>query len=333
MITRREFLISSAVALSLSARPDVGAAVAGAALPLFDAHCHLKSADLQRYPRIASPGAPSYGSSGASAVLPSARAGETPEVEQVIRWMDANQVEAAAAVQHRGTYGFDNHYILDCADRFPARFAPVVVLDAQDAATPAAVHDLVKTHGLAGVRLTGMATDDGQFPWLSSAAALNTWAAANDAGLAVDLMTTPPGRSPPAIAEFKRLAQRYPRVRLVLDHVAWPNPEGPSDYGLDALQRSLTEHGNIYYKFSTINLDFLRAAQVDAADMLQHVVQIYGADHVLWGSDIGNSAGTYAEMVNRMLAACSRLSDTQRRQVLHDTGRAVFVRGGHSGRA
>ena len=45
----------------------------------------------------------------------------------------------------------------------------------------------------------------------------------------------------------------------------------------------------------------------------------------MWGSDIGTSSGTYAEMVERGLAAATLLDEGERRKVLHDTGRRVFA--------
>lgn len=324
MYTRRKALLSAASATLLPwLLPE---AQAGADLPFkfFDAHAHLRSEDRTRYPRVATPpaagGPPGPPNGGAQ--------GETPEVDRVLHWMDQNGVAGAAAVQHRATYGYDNSYILDSTDLHPDRLVPVTVLNAEDPATPDKVHSLVASHGLAGVRLTGMRAADGTFPWLDSSHALQTWAAINELGLVMDLMTTPPGNSPLAIAELLKLAPRFPNARLVLDHVAWPDAQGAPDFGLDGPHREFAAHKNIYYKFSTINIDLLAAAQVPASDMLRHVVDVYGADHVLWGSDIGNSAGTYAEMVHKMVAAAAKLNATEQQQVLHDTGKAVYVRGG-----
>lgn len=336
MTTRRQLMVTAATA-PLWWRLGITAERAGPRL--FDAHAHLITGDRTRYPRpapaagAAPGGAPGAGTGmsaapGAAAGPNSAGIRETPEVDSVIRWMDASGVAGAAAVQHRGTYGYDNSYILDSVDRHPDRFVPVVVLDAQDAKTPAQVREYVKTHGLAGVRLTGMRAADGTFPWIDSEAAQATWAAANELGLVVDLMSTPPGTQPEVIADYSKLAQKYPNVRLVLDHVAWPAAEGAPDYGIDAGHRELARHRNVYYKFTTINLDMLRDARVSEPDMLRHVVDVYGADHVLWGSDIGNSAGAYGEMVQRIVAATGKLNDAERRQVLHDTGKGVFARGG-----
>ena len=204
----------------------------------------------------------------------------------------------------------------------------MVVLDAEEPNTPDLVRQLIDQHGLAGVRLTGTRGSDGGFPWLESPAAQRTWAAVNAAGLVMDLMTLPPGSSAPAMAAYARLARQYPQTRLVLDHCAWPDASGPPDFGLSAEHRGLLAHRNIYFKFTTVNLESLRAAHVSPIDALRHFVAVLGADRLMWGSDVGNSAGLYGEMVSRIVAASSRLSKRDRRQLLHDTGQMVMVAGG-----
>jgi L-fuconolactonase len=324
MYTRRKVLLATAAATLLPWRGNKTEAQSGLPFRFFDAHAHLRSEDLVRYPRAAAPPA-----AGAPPGPPNGGAqGETPEVDRVLHWMDENGVAGGAAVQHRASYGYDNHYILDSSDRHPDRLVPVTVLDAEDPATPEQVRSLVAAHGLAGVRLTGMRAANGSFPWLDSSNALLTWGVINELGLVMDLMTTPPGSSPPAIAELLRLAPRFPKARLVLDHIAWPDAQGAPEFGIDGPHRELAAHKNIYYKFSTINIDLLVAAQISPAEMLRHVVDVYGADHVLWGSDIGNSAGTYTEMVHKMVSAAAHLNAQEQQLVLHDTGKAVYIRGG-----
>jgi predicted TIM-barrel fold metal-dependent hydrolase len=63
--------------------------------------------------------------------------------------------------------------------------------------------------------------------------------------------------------------------------------------------------------------------------VLRRAVDMFGADHVMWGSDIGTSSGTYKDMVRRMLDASRLLTADERLAVWHDTGRRVFVKGGH----
>jgi predicted TIM-barrel fold metal-dependent hydrolase len=52
---------------------------------------------------------------------------------------------------------------------------------------------------------------------------------------------------------------------------------------------------------------------------------MFGADKVMWGSDIGTSAGTYKEMIRRAIESTALLNDVERRKILHDTGRRLLL--------
>jgi predicted TIM-barrel fold metal-dependent hydrolase len=70
---------------------------------------------------------------------------------------------------------------------------------------------------------------------------------------------------------------------------------------------------------------WIRDAGASSKSVLRRMVDLYGADRVMWGSDIGTSAGAYHEMVTRALDACALLTDTERRAVMYETGRRVFA--------
>lgn len=305
---------------------------------MFDGHLHPVSDDTQRYPRVPDAGNPAAAFPGAFVMPPgvggqpgglgSTQRAETDIDKRVLTWMDAQGVEAIADVQKRGSYGTDNRYTVDAAAAHPQRLFAVVILDPQDASAPAQLRDLIANHGIAGLRLTGTPAADGTFPWLSSPAALELWRIANEAGIVLDIMITNQDNSRQGVPEIARLATAYPKVRLVLDHALYPKVEGAPDYGINAAYAALARHKNVYFKFTTINLDFLREAHLSAPDFVRRLVDVYGANHVLWGSDLGNSGGTYQEIVARIIDATSKLNAAERKQVLRDTGKAVFVRGG-----
>jgi predicted TIM-barrel fold metal-dependent hydrolase len=320
MLNRREWLMGAAGAAGLV---STGALAAQASVPLlpyglFDTHAHLISGDEVRYPRaVAEAGTPATG-----ALV------QMPEVEKLLGWMDESHVAGGVAVQRRGTYGYNNNYVLDSTDRFRSRLMPVVMLDAADPATPELLQQYVRERGLAGLRLTGAPGDDGALPWLGSPAALRSWTVAQEYGLAMVVMTSPPGRVPQALSECQRLASQFPGVRLVLDHLAWPDLRGAPDFGVDATLRALAPVRNIHFKFTSVNIEQLTGAKLAPADTLRRVVDAFGADRVMWGSDIGNSAGTYGEFVRGAIAATAQLNAEEQRKVLRDTGMRVFVRGG-----
>jgi predicted TIM-barrel fold metal-dependent hydrolase len=247
---------------------------------------------------------------------------------KVMGQWDANQVEGGVGVQYRTAYGTNNAYLLDTAAMYSSRVASVVILDAIDPATPAKLRSLAQEQRIAGVRFTGRADPKtGEFPWLDSAAALNTWAMAEELGLAVVLMPTPAlVPNPPALERIGRLAAKFPKVKIVLDHIGFPTAAPGPDYGLGPEYLALKAHRNIYYKFTIINVEILDKGKVPTADFVRHVADVYGADHLMWGSDFGNTKTPYAELVADAIAATAKLTPQEQRQMLHDTGRSVFVK-------
>ena len=326
MIGRRQFMKAAAAGAAV-ARVGLRSATAAERLPfkLYDTHAHLISADTTRYPRAPTTNAAGAGPGGAP---PQAVGNATPEIEKVLQWMAESGVGNITAVQRRGTYGFDNRYILDCADRFPKQLAPVVVLDAQAPETPAAIAKLVVDHAVAGVRFTGLTADDGTVPWLNSEAARRSWLVAEHFGLSVDIMSSPPGRSLPASSAYALLARQFPNARLVINHMGWPDTVGAPDFGVEPMIKNLRLFANVYFKFTSINIEQLEAKKISTTDMLRHAVDVYGADRMVWGSDVGNSDGAYNQLVTAMLKACEQLTLNEKRRLLHDTATRVYVRGG-----
>ncbi|MET0310603.1 MAG: amidohydrolase family protein [Burkholderiaceae bacterium] len=302
---------------------------------LFDAHAHLVADDQARYPRnplqrpadapVRAPGTVGRpgGHHGDNPIH------EVPDVSRMLQWMREGNVDGAVAVQKRMIYRYDNSYILDSSDAHPDLFSAVVILDGEDPATPETVRRWIGDHGLAGLRLFGGRKPDGSMPWLDSPQALKSWEAINESGLVMNLEVLAHGGGGPSIPSLLRLADRYPDARIVLDHLLEPEAEeGAQDFGLDERYEKLANRPNIWFKYTSINIDICQAAGQSASRLLRLAVDMYGADRIMWGSDIGTSSGTYQGMVDRMIDACSLLTEDERREVLHDTGRRVFLKGG-----
>jgi L-fuconolactonase len=303
---------------------------------LFDAHAHLVADDQARYPRNPMQRAADAPHRAPGTVgFPGGHHGpnpinEVPDVSRMLPWMERANVDGAVAVQKRMVYRYDNSYILDSSDAYPEIFSAVVILDGEDPATPAAVRRMIGEHGLAGLRLFGGRKPDGSMPWLNSPQALKCWEVINETGLVMNVEVLAHGGGGPSIPAILALSDRYPDARIVLDHLLEPEADaGAQDFGLDERYARLAGRPNLYFKFTSINLDICQAAGQDAGRLLRMAVDMFGADRIMWGSDIGTSSGTYQGMVDRMIAASSLLAPAEQRAVWHDTGRSVFVKGGH----
>lgn len=287
---------------------------------LYDTHAHFFTNDFTRYPPA---GGGLY--TGAEAIR--ARVTADPKTpENTLPLWDANGIAGGAGVQYFTVYGADNSYLVDSSDAHPGRIAAVVILDARDASAPAEIKRLVEQHGVTGLRITGFADEDGGFGWLDSAAALATWAEADRLGIAMVVMLGRTQDPTEGATRIAALAQRFARVNIVLDHVGQPTAAGPPDFGVSPAFAALARRSNIYYKFTTFNMERLAAADIPANAFLRHVVDVFGAEHVMWGSDFGNSQGTLSDLVARAVEAASLLSAAERRAVLHDTGWRIFAR-------
>jgi L-fuconolactonase len=300
----------------------------------FDSHAHLVADDQVRYPRNPMKRAANAPHRAPGVIgLPGGHHGanpinEVPDTARMLRWMKEENVDGAVAVQKRMIYRYDNSYILDSSDAHPEIFSAVVILDAEDPATPDTVRSWTRKHGLAGLRLFGGRNEEGNMPWLNSPKALESWKAVNDCGLVMDAEVLSQGGGGPSIPAIIELSECFPKVRIVLDHLLEPEMEEGAHFGLDERYEKLSGHERIFFKFTSINLDICREGGIPADKVLRRAVDLFGADHLMWGSDIGTSSGTYKDMVQRMVEASRLLTDGERRAVWHDTGRRVFIKGG-----
>ncbi len=309
--------------MSLSSRPL-----------MFDSHAHLVADDQAAYPRN-----PMQRAANAPPRLPGVIGkpgghhgpipiNEVPDVSRMLVWMKEENIDGAVAVQKRMIYRYDNSYILDSSDKHPQTFSAVVILDAEDPGTAPLVRSYIEKHGLAGVRLFGGRQPDGSMPWLNSPMALKTWEVANEYGLVMDLEVLAIGGGGPSIPALIELSKRYPNVRIVLDHLLEPEMDEGEHFGLDERYETLSPIRNISFKWTSINLDICREMGIPADKVLRRAVDLYGADRIMWGSDIGTSSGTYKDMVQRAIDSTALLTEEEKRAVFHDTGRRVFVKGG-----
>jgi L-fuconolactonase len=290
---------------------------------IFDSHTHFVSADHTKYPlRKDLPPLPHE-----QEMLEYQKQNPTT-AQRVFGLWDANGVELGAAVQYRSTYNLDNSFVVDTSAAYPQRVRGIVILDPSDEATPATLRKWAKEKGIAGIRTIGGKNAAGEYPQLDSPAAQRTWSAANDLGLVV-IMTTPVYRADAgALDRIATMAARYPNIRIVLDHLGWPVTEAAPGFGFTPAHLALKPLPNVYFKFTTLNLQSLAAANVPAPDFVRFAVNTFGADRLMWGSDFGNTKREYPDLVKAAIDATAKLTPLEQRLMLRETALGVFTPGG-----
>ena len=304
--------------------------------PIYDAHAHLVSPNTVKYPctkpfvegeaedtffgpgMIGRPG-------GMHGPKPN---NVKPTAEQLHDWMAQMNVAGIAAVQKGLVYGTDNSYIVDAADLYPDQMRAIIIVDPQASETPQMIRDYA-ARGIIGIRFFGVGVKD-RASWLSSAQAMEAWKLANEHRLLVDI-EAPAHGSYDLIPVVEQMADRFPPLSIVLDHLFLPHVR-EEHFGIDERFSGFRRRNNIFYKFTSLNMDYIRENGFAPEAVLRRAVDFYGADKVMWGSDIGTSSGSYAEMIARGKDSTKFLTDGERKGVLHDTGRRICLgrQGAHS---
>lgn len=281
---------------------------------MIDSHAHILTDDTQRYP----PAPPS------GAIKP----GELDNpltIERLIDAMPGAGVDKAVLVQRGSVYGFDNSYVCDAVDMAPDRLAAVCAIngEADDAADM--VRHWVGTRTAVGIRFMELVRDQG-IGWLDSPSARQAWRAAVDLDVATCVHFFPWNRSV-GLQSLFAILEELPTAKVVIDHFSNMNVDaGPPDYGLDDALARLVEFSGVAVKFTTIPLGKLEKAGVDAAPIVRRIVDHFGANRVMWGSDVSQSPGSYEYMSGLARNSVTLLTEAERSQVLGGTAAALYGR-------
>jgi L-fuconolactonase len=275
---------------------------------IIDIHPHIVSTDTARYPIAPQHGHRSNWSATRAVTF-----------EQLVAEMDEAGVAKAAIVHSSTTYGHDNSYVADSVATQPQRFTGVYSFDllAPDALK---TFDHWLARGMGGIRLfTGGATHQTEGDWLVNPATFPIWERCASIGMSIAIQTTPVGL--PMIAE---LAQRFPTVKISLDHCGRPVLDGGPPYAACAGLFELARFDNVTLKITPRTFDLAQAAPGGADAFFQHLVRVFGADHLAFGSNYPASAGPLKKLIDQGHACLASLSDEERAWIWGRTARVLY---------
>jgi predicted TIM-barrel fold metal-dependent hydrolase len=143
---------------------------------------------------------------------------------------------------------------------------------------------------------------------------------------------------------LKLIAKQFPDLPIMIDHmgipygmtqveVAWAREAGEEivmppapDFGINETIRIFEDVPNVYFKLTEINMERLVAAGVSAAQVVRRMADSFGAERLLWGSDIGQSMlWSYTDKAAMARAAAGLLSDKERALLLHDNAARIYT--------
>jgi predicted TIM-barrel fold metal-dependent hydrolase len=216
-------------------------------------------------------------------------------------------------------YGFDNAYMLDAIARRPKVFRGVAVVD-HDAAGVAAEMRRVKALGVRGFRIP---PDFHAAAWPDSPGMRRMFTCAEEEGLAIC-----PLLNPEDLPGLGRMCDRFPRTRVVIDHLARIGADGQvRERDVEALC-ALAAKPEVFVKVSAFYaLGRKRYPYLDLLPLVRRVVDAFGPERLMWGSDSPfqvQGGHTYAGSLEFARERIDFLSPHGRDALLRDTAERVF---------
>ncbi|WP_211589580.1 amidohydrolase [Microbispora sp. H11081] len=279
-----------------------------------DAHAHLVTDD------------PAYPFNPPGGSVSDAVRNDPMTAERLLGALDATGQAAAVAVQRAQVYGYDNSYVVDSAARHPGRLAAMCVVDAQAPDAARTVRHWAE-RGAVAVRLTSPGGNQhGGTPgtgWFAGAPAREVWREAAGLGLSMCLHLYRWNREE-SLEALPAVAREFPGTPVVLDHVASVEVDRGRPYpGEDALL-ALADLPEIHVKVTTLNFARVIAAGREPSAVVEWLVSRFGADRVLWGSDVTQTPGAYDDMVRIARESVAGLSPQDAARVLGGTAAALY---------
>ena len=247
-------------------------------------------------------------------------------IETLLHEMSASNVDKVILAQLRND--FDNSYLIECTRRFHGQCFAVVGIDPQHATPGEALSDLI-SQGAVGVRLGAEDRSPGADPF-------EIWSATSELGVPASVLGSLEQFAAPA---FKQLVEKFPRIRIILEHLGgvgpyWgpTRPEKTIAGSLFAEVLSLANYPNIYMKVPGLGEFMPRPTPMcnppfqNVEPLIEMAVHAFGSSRLMWGSDFPPSAARegYANALRYPRETVKFKSETDRDWAFGGTARLVF---------
>jgi predicted TIM-barrel fold metal-dependent hydrolase len=273
-----------------------------------DIHPHVISTDPGRHPL-----APLGG-------VQSAWSRERPvSFEKLISEMDRAGIDKAAIVQASTAYGHDNSYVAEAIAAHPRRFTGVFSVDVLAAdAVDKMRHWL--SRGFGGMRLfTTGSTMPGQATWFDDPHTFPAWRFAGEAGIPVCMQMTSDG-----FAALRALMDRFPDVRIILDHCARPHLIDGPPFAADAGLFGFADNSNIFLKVTPLNFAPANWGKATPQIFLGKLLAAFGAARLAFGSNFPATEGTLKEILGKARDAFSFASAEDQGWIFGGTAQRLY---------
>jgi predicted TIM-barrel fold metal-dependent hydrolase len=275
-------------------------------LPYIDAHSHVWSPDIERWPLA--------GQQTRADLKPLSF---TPE--ELFRLAEPEGVGRVVLIQHSVYHLFDNTYLIDCARRFPGRFAIVGMIDDKGKRPGEKLRELLP-RGVRGLRITPRVSGE---DWLARAGMADLWSTAAETGQSMCCLI-----DPSHLPEVAAMCRKHEGTSVVIDHIARIGADGTIRDADVAALCDLARCPRVTVKLSAYYaLGKKQPPYEDLLPLVRKVLDAFGPERCMWASDAPYQVqppNTYAASIALIRDRASFLSAGDRQWLLTKTAERVF---------
>jgi L-fuconolactonase len=273
---------------------------------IIDAHTHIFSSDLNKYP-LAAP-----------------KSTYRPITDGRAELLYSQMVEAGvdrAVTISPWFYGWDIRYTLDTLQEHRSWLAVVALVDPTSMDGPQQLEHYVNEYGVCGLRIQGKISRLGRF---DDPRATPLWQKAADLGLPIDINATHEEYS-----QVERRIRQFPQIPVILDHCGYISSDlAPSSPTVEPVLR-LAQYPNVYAKLTFLGIPSQKPYPfTDVHWMARVIIDTFGAERCLNGSNFPtaqyNPLMTYRQTV-QLFSEEIELTSAERSWILGGTAAKLWI--------
>lgn len=249
--------------------------------------------------------------------------------DEVVRQMDGEDVCKAVIMQHPNQPL--NEAVSQAVRAHPQRFRGAMVIDLKDEKCLQEIEENF-AKGLTVIKLEMFGTAL-MYPGikLDSPLLQKVYAKAQELGIVITVDPHKPGMEGYQPQELNRVVKQYPGLQFVICHLGFPTADLMQDEKHKAQweeMASLVQYDNVCFDVSAMPAMFRMVEDYpfpSAARLLKETIATYGADKVMWGSDILGELreATYRQLMD-MFTESGLLTEEEKIAFFYDNANRVY---------
>jgi predicted TIM-barrel fold metal-dependent hydrolase len=173
---------------------------------------------------------------------------------------------------------------------------------------------------LTGMRLfTFGTTMSEQASWLDDPKSYPAWDYAGETGLSICMQMSAKG-----LPQLTAMVERFPTVKVILDHAARPQLEDGPPYAAAESLFALARYPNIYLKLTPRVFNEANKGNATPETFFAKLVAEFGAARLAWGSNYPSSEGSFPKLLALARQSLSSLPQQDQDWIFAKTAQTLY---------